>query len=217
MFEGEHWQRRCIFCKCTGDDDDSAWCSGACRRLTRAAATPRTWATSFLFEYFAAFAAMELFDVVTAAAQMMLVRPCTFDADACARGYNESMRGLSLHPARTLDSYAAATCFRRVIMGYSMALGPRLLLHLHTALRPQIQAFFAGNLGLGWVYEEALQQHSILIVRKGPAMAPVMFGPTFAIIHAHLKLYSPPSRCRASTACRCSQCAVNCRHLPPPA
>ena len=26
--------------------------------------------------------------------------------------------------------------------------------------------FFAGNLGLGWVYEEALQQHSILIVRK---------------------------------------------------
>jgi len=98
-------------------------------------------------EYFAAFAAMELFDVVTAAAQMMLVRPCAFDADACARGYNESMRGLSLHPARTLDSYAAATCFRRVIMGYSMALGPRLLLHLHTALRPQIQAFFCAQLG----------------------------------------------------------------------
>ena len=117
-------------------------------------------------EYFAAFAAMELFDAVTAAAQMMLVRPCTFDADACARGYNESMRGLSLHPARTLDSYAAGTCFRRVIMGHSMALGHAFSSTFRAPSARRFRDFFAGNLGLGWVYEETLQQHSILMVRK---------------------------------------------------
>ena len=117
-------------------------------------------------EYFAAFAAMELFDAVTPTAQMILMQPCTFDADACARGYNESMRGLSLHPARTLASYASGTCFRRIIMGHSMALGHAFSSSFRGPTARRFRDFFAGNLGLGWIYDEKLQQHSILMVRK---------------------------------------------------
>jgi hypothetical protein len=117
-------------------------------------------------EYFAAFAAMELFDVVHPDSQMILVQACTFDATACARGYDESMRGLSLRPARTLDSYASGTCFRRVIMGHSMALGHAFASSFRGPTALRFRDFFSNNLGLGWMYKEALRQHFILMVRK---------------------------------------------------
>jgi hypothetical protein len=117
-------------------------------------------------EYFAAFAAMELFDVVTSDSQMILMRPCTFDAAACARGYNGSMRGLSRRPARTLDSYAHGTCFRRIIMGHSMALGHAFPSVFRGPTARRFRDFFAGNLGLGWIYKETLARHFILMIRK---------------------------------------------------
>lgn len=117
-------------------------------------------------EYFAAFAAMELFDVVQPDSQMILVKACTFDASACARGYNESMRGLSLLPARTLDSYASGTCFRRVIMGHSMALGHAFASSFRGPTALRFRDFFSNNLGLGWMYRQALRRHFILMIRK---------------------------------------------------
>ncbi len=109
---------------------------------------------------------MELFDVVSSDSQMILVQPCTFDAAACDRGYNESMRGLSALPARALHSYASGTCFRRVIMGHSMAFGHAFSSSFRGPTARRFRDFFSGNLGLGWMYREVLREHFILMVRK---------------------------------------------------
>lgn len=109
---------------------------------------------------------MELFDAVTPAAQMILMKPCTFAPSACARGYNLSMRGLSLHPAKLLGSYATGTCFRRVIMGHSMAFGAAVSSTFRGPIARRFRDFFSRNLGLEWMYAQRLKQHFILIVRK---------------------------------------------------
>ncbi len=97
---------------------------------------------------------------------MILMRACIFDPAACQRGYNESMRGLSVFPARTLKSYATGTCFRRVIMGHSMAFGHAFSSSFRGPTALRFRDFFSKNLGLGWMYNEVLQQHFILMVRK---------------------------------------------------
>jgi hypothetical protein len=109
---------------------------------------------------------MELFDAVTPAAQMILMKPCTFAPSACARGYNASMRGLSMHPAKILDSYATGTCFRRVIMGHSMTFGAAVSSTFRGPIARRFRDFFTYNLGLKWMYEQRLRRHFILIVRK---------------------------------------------------
>jgi hypothetical protein len=155
---------RCSFFRCTGFS--AASCIYHSPPTSHALSNPSNIGHLLSDEYFAAFAAMELFNVVSADSQMILIKPCTFDAVACARGYNESMRGLSALPARTLDSYASGTCFRRVIMGHSMAFGHAFSSSFRGPTALRFRDFFLDNLGLGWMYREVLREHFILMVRK---------------------------------------------------